>query len=289
MVSQVETFEKLFSEYTGTRYAIAVNNGSSALLAGLTYLKEIRNIDYVITTPFSFSATADMIIHAGMIPVFVDIEKDSPNICWREIRKAVTEFSPRNCDRNLAILPVHLFGKPCNMYDIMNIAFDYDIPVIEDCSQALGAKIDWKLSHNPDKLVHVGALGTMGTFSFYASKNLHTFEGGMIITDEAEVYEYLRRFRNHGRLNNGPMDLLGMNLKMPEILAFIGQTNLRLHEPGILAELGRYKPEDGYYPKIIPHEDWYQRNKGRWEAVGSLQNSIKLAEYIRTIKNEDSE
>lgn len=274
-MSQVAEFQKEIETYLQTPYAIAVNNGSSALLAALSYLKEVRGIEVVITTPFTFPATANMIILAGMKPLFVDVIKDTGLIDPAWIMNAMyNEVTP---PRKTAILPVHLFGQSCNMKEIMWLSEKFEAPVIEDASQAFGAVYDY-----PKRGIYkCGSMGLMGTFSFYATKNLHTFEGGMIVTNETDIATWLKAFRNHGKNSkSNPMINLGMNLKMPELLAFIGHTNLRLHKEGIEAELGKYGMSDGYYTKLVPNEKWYKDNQDKWISWPII-NALLLAEKVR--------
>ena len=271
-MSNVELFEKLFAEYVGTRSAVAVNSGSSALLASLCYLEQEMHITHVITTPFTFKATSNAILLAGLIPVFVDIEDELYGIDPERVKEAILELTVDEYVR-CAILPVHLFGVPCSMDKLMDLSKIYDVPIIEDASQACGATY-WKK--------RCGSMGLMGTFSFYATKNLPTFQGGMITTNVFHVDQWLRKFRNHGAAKNSlPMHILGMNLSMPDILAYIGQTHLRLHKTGMEAELGNYGPDNGFYQCLVPDEYWYQHNPYRWMMPFPVPNAVRAVEYVK--------
>ena len=271
-MSQVEVFEKLFAEYIGVRHAVAVNSGSSALLASLNYLRQEEHVEYVITTPYTFKATSNAVLLTGLTPVFVDIEPEGYGLDPVMVKQALKEYAPRK----MAILPVHLFGVPCNMKKLLDLSIVYEAPIVEDSSQALGAELDG---------VKCGAMGLMGTFSFYATKNLSTFQGGMITTNVFHVDLWLRKFRNHGAIRNDrPMHILGMNLAMPEILAFIGQTQLRLHKIGIEAELETYGPDNGYYPKLVFEEAWYQQNQGRWLKPYDTPNADRAVKHVQEIQ-----
>ncbi|MHA2320901.1 MAG: DegT/DnrJ/EryC1/StrS family aminotransferase [Candidatus Thorarchaeota archaeon] len=159
-------FEKLFAEYIDTKYATVTNNGTTALSTALEAMN-IQPGDEVITSPFTFIASANSIAMVGAIPVFVDIKPDSYNIDPDLIEDAITE-------KTRAIMPVHIFGMPSEMKHIMEIAESQNLQVIEDACQAHGATVDGK---------QVGSIGHVSSFSFYATKNLMTGEGGMITTD----------------------------------------------------------------------------------------------------------
>lgn len=267
MVNPIPEFEAEFAEYIGTKHAIMVNSGSSALLTVLSYCKEVLEKRNVITTAYTFPATSNMIIHAGLKPIFVDIEPRRPLIDTVQVEKALN-----NTFNKCVILPVHLFGEACNMSELMRISETYEVPIIEDTSQSLGA------SYKGQRL---GSFGLAGTFSFYHSKNLPTFEGGMITTSNQDLVKYCRKYINHGLNERGEMEILGYNLKPAQILAFIGEQHLRLHKPGIEAELGRYGPMDGYYSRLVYENPWYQENLVKWSAL-SCENAKKLAAKVRS-------
>jgi dTDP-4-amino-4,6-dideoxygalactose transaminase len=206
---KVEEFEQLFATYIGVKHAIAVNSGTAALHISLL-AHEIGKGDEVITTPFSFIATANSILYTGAKPVFVDIRDDDFDIDVVQIEEKLTA-------KTKAILPVHLFGQPADMKTIRGIARDYDLIVIEDACQAHGAECDGK---------KVGTFGT-GCFSFYPTKNMTTGEGGMITTDDDEVATRARMIRNHGSQARYCHQLLGYNYRMTDIAAAIGICQLR--------------------------------------------------------------
>lgn len=282
-MSETERFEELFAEYLGAKEAVAVNSGSSALLGAMSYLKEEREVEYVITTPFTFKATTNAIILAGMIPVFVDIESDTYSIDPSKVEQAIKYLNRTKPSSNLAMLPVHLFGNACNMQVLKILSHTFSVPIVEDTSQSLGAEFTFK-NGSYQTTEKLGTIGLIGTFSFYATKNLSTFQGGMITTNDTDVAMWLKMFKNHGAIkNNAPMRIMGMNLAMPELLAFIGQTNLRLHKIGMLAELGSYGVADGFYKTLVPQEQWYRENPDRWFSHGPLTNALKAVEYVKEI------
>lgn len=205
-------FEKKFSEYTGTKYATVTSNGTTALTTALEAMG-IQPGDEVITSPFTFIASANSIAILGGIPVFVDIKPDSYNIDPNLIESAITS-------KTRAIMPVHIFGMPSDMKHIMEIAENHDLLVIEDACQAHGAEIDGK---------RVGGLGHVGCFSFYATKNILTGEGGMITTDDEELYEKMLMIKNHGRGKEGGYShyQIGYNNRMMDIVAAIGVTQMK--------------------------------------------------------------
>ena len=205
---RVEDFEKAFAEYTGTRFAIAVNSGTAALHAALLAYG-IGAGDEVITSPFSFIATGNSILYTGAKPIFSDIEYDTYNLDPDQIAEKITK-------RTKAIMPVHLYGHPADMKAIREIADEYRLTIIEDACQAHGAK------YNGGR---VGSFGT-GAFSFYPTKNMTTSEGGMITTNNAEVAEKARMIRAHGSSQRYLHEMLGFNLRMTDICAAIGLVQL---------------------------------------------------------------
>lgn len=199
------TFEQKFSEYIGTRYALAVSNGTAALHTAIAALG-IGAGDEVITTPFSFIATATSILHNNAVPVFADIDLDTFNIDPETIPDKIT-------DRTKAILVVHLAGHPAEMDEIIGIAREYGLKIIEDCAQAIGTEYKGR---------KVGTFGDIAAFSFYQSKNMTTGEGGMVVTNNDDIYEKARLFINHGQVERYLHVSLGWNYRMTELQAALG-------------------------------------------------------------------
>jgi len=221
---EVRRFETAAAEYLGVNHAIGVNSGTDALMIGLRSLG-VKPGDEVITTPFSFFATAESISNVGAKPVFVDIEAASFNLDPAHVRAAIT-------DKTRAILPVHLFGNPAAMAQILDIAAEYDLPVLEDCAQAFGAvyKGDCIGCHQTcqeairDRLTgqRIGALGTAGAFSFFPTKNLGAYgDGGLITTDDDAIAETARKLRVHGAQKRYHNEMLGYNSRLDAIQAAI--------------------------------------------------------------------
>ena len=212
MLSQgkkVQEFESAFAEYVGTSYAVAVSSGTAALHIALL-AHDIRKGDEVITTPFSFIATANSILFTGAKPIFADLNENTLNI---SIESMVEKITPRT----KAILPVHLYGQTADMKSIMEIAEDHDIVVIEDACQAHGSEFEGKKA---------GSFAT-GVFSFYPTKNMTTGEGGMLVTSDKKIAEKARMLRSHGSKQRYLHEILGYNLRMNDVAAAIGIVQLR--------------------------------------------------------------
>jgi dTDP-4-amino-4,6-dideoxygalactose transaminase len=201
----VTALEKEIAAYHGSAFAIGVASGTDALLLALRACG-IGPGDEVLTTPFTFIATAEVVALIGAVPVFVDIEPDTFNIDPEKIEQKITA-------RTRAIIPVHLFGHPAAMTAIMGLAEKYKLKIIEDCAQAFGAE------HHGRK---VGAFGDCGCFSFFPSKNLAGYgDGGMIVTNDEELAKKIRILRNHGSTVRYYHSLVGYNSRLDEIQAAI--------------------------------------------------------------------
>jgi len=230
-----DLFEQEFKKKFEVEHAIAVNSCTSALIATLWSL-DLKPEDEIITTPFTFAATTEAILIAGGKTVFVDIDPVTHLINSNLIEAAITEHTK-------AILPVHLFGRICDMWTILEIADRFNLVVIEDAAQALGAKFG---QNGP----YAGTMGDAGCFSFYKTKNLSTFEGGMIAIDEYSKLDAQRiREIANPTANKREFAELGFNFRMPEPCALIGYEQLKLHD-GWRSELGRYNEHDGFYPYV---------------------------------------
>lgn len=208
--SKVKEFEDNFSEYIGTKYAIATNNGTTALHMALLSCG-VEKGDEVITTPFSFIATVTSIIFCNAIPVFVDIEPKTFNMDPEKIEDAVTKNTK-------AIMVVHLYGQSCQMDKINKIAEKYDLKIIEDACQAHGAEFKRK---------RAGSIGDVGCFSFYPTKNMTTGEGGMITTNDHGISEKIKLLRNHGQQDRYDHVIIGYNYRMTDMAATIGIEQLK--------------------------------------------------------------
>ena len=201
-------FEAAFADYIGTKHAIGVNSGTAALIVALQ-AHGIGAGDEVITTPFSFIATATSIIACGATPVFVDVDPFDLNIDPALVEEAIT-------DRTKAIMPVHLFGHPARIAELRDLCDEFELALVEDAAQAHGAEHDGK---------RAGSFGT-GCFSFYPTKNMMTGEGGIITTNDDEVARRARSIRSHGQEERYVHAEFGLNWRMQEMNAAIGLVQL---------------------------------------------------------------
>jgi len=232
---EVKEFEEKFAEYIGCNYAVGVSSGSAALLLSLKSL-DIKDGDYVITTPFTFTATAEVILHCNAKIIFVDIDEKTYNISPQEIEECVKKFG----QKIKAVIPVHLYGQPCDMEKIVEICKKYNIKIIEDAAQAHGAEIEFRVKNlelRVNKVVNasnpvakrsgvqrrkVGSIGDLGCFSFYPTKNLGCYgDGGLVTTDDKNLYEKLLRLRNHGRVEHYLYKHIGFNARLDNLQAAI--------------------------------------------------------------------
>ena len=213
-------FEKEFSKFVGNRYSIAVCNGTAALEVAIKSLRLPKNSEIIVPAR-SFFASASCIVNTGYIPVFADVNLLTQNILIDDIKKKITK-------RTKAIICVHLAGLPCDMNSIKKLANKKKIKIIEDCSQAHGASIDNK---------QVGSFGDISTWSFCNDKIMSTLgEGGMISTNKKNLYEFCKRYINHGTnyKNNKKTekfiynkDYFGTNLRITEIQSYAGLEQLK--------------------------------------------------------------
>ncbi len=240
-------FEEEFAKYIGVKYAVGVSNGTVALHTALKALG-IKKGDEVITTPFSFIASANAILYVGAKPVFADIDPKTYNIDPDKVVKKIG-------DKTKALLIVHLYGQPCEIDSLMEIASEHNLYLVEDASQAHGAVYKKK---------KVGSFGDISTFSFYATKNMTTGEGGMIVTNNDRLMEKSRLIINHGQDRKYNHIILGYNYRMNDIQAAIGLAQLKkldalnekraeyaVYYNKMLSKLGNIKTP--YHPKYVKH------------------------------------
>lgn len=207
----VAEFEKRFAELTGVRHAIAVNNGTTSLIASLQCL-DLQPGDEVITSPFTFAATLNAILEAGATARFADISEDDFNVTAASIRERLSE-------RTKVLMPVHIFGQIAEMDEISTIADERGLRILEDSAQAHGSKLGDRAAGSFD----------IGSFSFYATKNLTTGEGGMITTNDDALAERLRILRNQGMRARYDYAMLGQNYRLTDLQAAL-----------VLPQLDRY-------------------------------------------------
>lgn len=214
---EVREFEEQVAEYIGVKHAAGVNSGTDALVIGMR-AAGIGPGDEVITTPFSFFATAESISMIGARPVFVDVSEKTFNLDPDHIEQAITE-------KTKAILPVHLFGRPADMGTIAELAENHQLKIIEDCAQSFGAvyygddSVSGDRKHTPGG-EKTGATGDAGAFSFFPTKNLGGLgDGGMITTNNDDIAEAVRMLRTHGSLKKYHNERLGYNSRLDTIQA----------------------------------------------------------------------
>ena len=230
----VEEFQNKYSKYIGTDFGVAVNSGSSANLIALAALVKsgmVKKGSEVIIPATTFTTVVSPIIQNGLIPVFVDVDRDSYNVSIEEVENAIN-------DNTGLIMPVHTLGLAADMNGIMKLADKYNLPVLEDCCEAHGASINGK---------RVGSFGDISTYSFFVAHNMTTGEGGMVMTSNAELNDLLFQLREFGRLkkyendkgrfyyNNGELkdfderyafEVVGYNLRMTDVCASLGLPQL---------------------------------------------------------------
>lgn len=283
-----DIFEKEFTERMGVVDSIAVNSGTSALIAAL-WAMDLKPGDEVITTPLTFIATSNAILIAGAKPVFVDINEETLLIDEEKIEAAITE-------KTRAIIPVHLYGRVCNMSKIMDIANKHNLVVIEDTAQAFGARESFKQIHTiTDESSKdfeksatatnrfAGTIGDIGCFSFYKTKNISTFEGGMITINKNSKLDKVkvRAITDQGQVGKYNHEYVGFNFRLAEPCCLIGLEAIKLHMTGILAELGMRGPEQGHYPNVVYEQKAYidRGITGDCPIAESVAKSIREGTY----------
>jgi len=215
MGPKVEALEDEIAAYTGVKYGTGVSSGTDALLVSLMALN-IKPGDLVLTTPFSFFATAGVIARLNAKPVFVDIDPDTYNMS-PDALKQWFENHPEEAQRVKAIIPVHLYGQCADMDPVCDLANAHNIPIVEDAAQAIGAQ--YPSSTGPKK---AGSMGSLGCFSFFPSKNLGGIgDGGMVVTNDSELNEKLKMLRNHGAKPKYYHAMIGGNFRLDPIQAAV--------------------------------------------------------------------
>ena len=208
---EVKAFEDEVAAYCGTKYAVGVASGTDALHLALLALG-IKDGDEIITTPFTFIATAESIAKCGAKPVFVDIDPKTCNIDPKQVELKITT-------KTKAILPVHLYGQPAAMDDILVIARKHNLKVVEDCAQAMGAEYKGK---------KVGSLGDAGCLSFFPSKNLGAYgDGGMVVTNDPQIADIVRILRVHGSKVTYQHVMHGFNSRLDALQAAVLRVKLK--------------------------------------------------------------
>ncbi len=273
-------FEEYCTETLDVQDTIAVNNGTSALIAPL-WSMDLQPDDEVITTPFTFIATSNAILIAGAKPVFVDINEDDFLIDPTKIEEAITE-------KTKAIIPVHLFGQVCDMDSIMQIARLNSLVVIEDTAQSFGAEYNYYSERGHEETRMAGTIGDVGCFSFHKTKPMSTFEGGMITVNQNSRLDgdKIRAITNQGQVGKYNHEYLGFNFRLAEPLCLQAYHNMKLHMTGIKAELGTRNWRHGHYPKVVYDQPIYKKMgiKGDCPIAEKVASKIK---HPTEIKNDN--
>ena len=206
----VQDFEKSAASFVNSKYAIAVNSGTSALQASL-YALDIKKGDEVLLPSFTFVATANAVVSTGAKPVFVDILKENFTIDPDDLEKKISK-------KTRAIIPVHLYGNVAIIERLSEISKKYDIPIIEDSAQSLGSTYKGK---------HTGTFFEMGCYSMYPAKVMTAGEGGFVVTNNKNLRDKLLMIRNHGMVHGYDTKIFGLNLRLPEINAAIATVQMK--------------------------------------------------------------
>jgi len=256
---KLDSFEQKFKKFTKSKYAVGVSNATSALYLSLKALG-IKKNDEIIIPDLTFAATANSVLQTGATPVLADINEETLNISAESIIKNISR-------KTKAIIPVHLAGTPCDMQKIMRIARSNSLKVIEDCAHGIGTSYNKK---------HVGNFGNAGCFSFYPTKNLTTIEGGMVITNDKKIADFIQLARNHGmsrslmsRYSAGkPWEYdikdIGYNYRLDDIRSALGISQLQkltiLNKKRLIAFSYYNKGLKNIPGLIIPNEKNFKNN-----------------------------
>lgn len=278
MGPNVKKFEQEVADYLGVKYAITLNSGTDAIIIGLL-AAGIGPGDEVITTPFTFFATAEAISQVGATPVFVDVDELTYNIDLSQLEAVITE-------RTKAIIPVHLFGHPVDMGLLLEIANKHQLLVIEDTAQAFGAEYHGQ---------KVGTIGDIGCFSFFPSKNLGAYgDGGLLATNNEEFAVKAAMLRVHGSKKKYFNEIIGYNSRLDEMQAAVlrvklphidkwneGRRQAANTYKAMLSEVnGIVLPEEAGYAKHVYHQYTIRVNEGKREQVQAKLEQIGVSTMI---------
>jgi|TARA_B110000902_G_scaffold208105_1_gene237383 dTDP-4-amino-4,6-dideoxygalactose transaminase len=266
LTKEVQNFEKSICKFTGAKFCLGLNSGTDALMMSL-WSSGIKRGDEVITSPISFVATANSIIHVGAKPVFVDVGDDL-NINPDLIEAVITKNTK-------AIMPVHWTGRVCEMDKIIKIAKKYKLKIIEDAAQATGAYYKGR---------HAGTFGKISAFSTHPLKNLNALgDGGFIITNEKKLYDKIKLYRSHGLEGRDDAKIIGVNSRLDSLNAEV--LSFRLKK--LKNIINRRKRNINYYKKYIKTDKVKILNDGKNEKnayvmfVTLAENRNKLQEYLK--------
>jgi dTDP-4-amino-4,6-dideoxygalactose transaminase len=284
---KVKKFEDDFKSYKDSKFAIAVNSCTAALHLSMVALG-LKPGDEVITTPLTFCSTVNSIIHAGATPVLADVDFDTMNIDPKKIEQKIT-------NKTKCILPVHFAGLPCEMSEIMELAKNYNLKIIEDCAHSIESH------YNQRKL---GTLGDLGCFSFYVTKNVVTGEGGMVVTDNEKLANKIKRLALHGmnkdawkRFSDSGfqhyyVEEAGFKYNMMDIQAALGIHQLIKVEKNLIKRnkiWNLYKDEFSHLPITLPKEPNNNSRHGRhlFTILINEDAKIKRDEFLQKMQQEN--
>lgn len=270
---KTKVFEEAIAEFVGVKHAIGVSSGTDALLIAMMAL-EIKAGDIVITTPYSFFATAGVIARLNATPVFIDIEPTTYNICPKALLKYFKK-NPDTISKVKAIIPVHLFGQVCEINEILKIANEYSIPIIEDAAQSLGARFT-----HEGIVKQAGSIGTIGCFSFFPSKNLGGIgDGGMVVTNNNSLAIKLKALRNHGAEPKYYHKFIGGNFRLDAIQAAVLSAKL----PYLKTWIKERQENASYYNNL------FQDTKITTPTIAEISDFHTYNQYVISVPNEREE
>lgn len=280
---KVVEFEKRIGGYVGTKYAVAVNSGTSALHLIIRGMG-IGEGDVVITTPFSFIASSNCILFEKARPLFVDIEEDTLNLDANKVEEKLESMSRDELAKAKALLVVDVFGLPVDWDRFRKIGKKYNLKLIEDSAEALGAEYKGRKA---------GTLGEVGVFAFYPNKQISTGEGGIVVTDDVELARLTRSMRNQGRGESGEWldhERLGYNFRMDELSAALGCSQMERIEE-ILAKrakvAGMYNEKLGEVEEVqVPYIAPYVSKMSWFVYVVRLKRGIDRNRVIKYLNEE---
>jgi dTDP-4-amino-4,6-dideoxygalactose transaminase len=265
---ELEKFENEAANYFDVKYTVGVASGTDALILALKAL-DIGEGDEVITTPFTFIATPEAIVRAGAKPVFCDVEERTYNIDVSKIEERITP-------KTKVILPVHLYGLPCEMDKILSLAKKYNLSIIEDCAQSFGAEFKGKKT---------GSMGNVGCFSFFPAKILGAFgDGGVVTTNSEKVVQNLKSLRNHGQTKKYYYSIHGFNSRLDTLQAAILRVKLKYIDKWIKMRQEKAK----YYNKLLSTTDIvtpfipdYAKHSFNYYTIRIKEKRDKVSEHLK--------
>lgn len=271
----IPEFEKKVADYLGVKEAVAVQSGTAAIYMSL-YESGIGPGDEVIVPALTFAATVNPILYAGATPVIVDVDRDTWNIDPKKIKEAITA-------KTKAIIPVHLYGNPCSMIEIMDIAKKYKLYIIEDATESLGAKFKDK---------HTGVFGDFGCFSFNGNKLITTAGGGMVVSDNVDKIERIRYLVNQAKDKDRPgfHSEMGFNYRMTNIQAALGLAQLEKMDPF----LSKKKVFKELYKKVLDdlsfvsfQEKYSTAIESEWFTCIKIEKKIDISDLVQNLKKKN--